>query len=197
MLQYTKEYLILFLQAIAAIEEGTGLVERSSGDIKALISRANNFQRITEPAAAVREASAILKILAPLVRSIAPTNVAVCQATPDQAFGSLRSLAVMLEEVAESQSIQMSAPVRAELRQSASIVSAVTTFITQLRSTFYRFQNICTSDKQYNMESLTAIGDLMVHLADLSASLGGARTGESIRRGKLFTERLVVCTISG
>merc|ERR1719422_2001678 len=63
-------------EAIAAIEEGTGLVERSSGNIKALISRANNFQRITEPAAAVREASAILKILAPLVRSIAPTNVA-------------------------------------------------------------------------------------------------------------------------
>ena len=33
-----------------------------------LISRANNFQRITEPAAAVREASAILKILNLMIR---------------------------------------------------------------------------------------------------------------------------------
>ena len=46
--------------------------------------------------------------------------------------------------------------------------------------------------KQYNLEAVSAIGDLMVHLADLAGSLGGVKIGESIRKGKVFTERIVV-----
>ena len=81
---------------------------------------------------------------------------------------------------------------RQELRQSAATISAVTTFVTQLREDFARFQEICTGDKQYNLDSITAIGDMISHLADMVGSLGAVKVGEGARKGKLYAERIVV-----
>merc|ERR1711990_920011 len=80
---------------------------------------------------------------------------------------------------------------RAELRQSAAAISAVTTFITQLRDDFTRFEEVCTGDKQYNLDAITAVGSMLNHLADMAGSLGAVKTGESIRKGKVYAERIV------
>ena len=109
------------------------------------------------------------------MNNISPDSPVICKASPDQAFGSLRSLAVLVDELSTSPQLSLSPQGRAQLKQSASTISAVTTFLTQLRSTFSRFENTCTADKQYNLDSINAIGDLMVNLADLFGSLGSGR----------------------
>ena len=180
------------------IETATGLVENAGNDIKQLIKKVNSMKKLRDPAEVVGEVAAVLRILDPLVNKIAPSNPEVCQASPEQGFGSLRSLAVVVADLAEDPSLdnlQVSPAGREELRKSANAISAVTSFLTQLRQTFFRFQTICTADKQYNLESISAVGELINHLADLFGSLGGIKTGESIRKGKRFVERVVVSSI--
>merc|ERR1711884_106510 len=178
-------------EGIAGIETATQLVEKAGDDIKSLISKVERFTKLKDPATVVKEVAAILRILEPLVKNITPTNPEICQATPAEAFGSLRSLAVLVDSLSSTYQLNLSPEGRALLKKSGSTISAVTTFLTQLRETFSRFEEICTADKQYNLEAVSAIGDLMVHLADLAGSLGGVKLGESIRKGKVFTERIV------
>ena len=179
-------------EGIAGIEEATSLVERAGGDIKALIAKVEGFIKLTEPSQVVRESAEILRILGPLVHNISPDSPVICQASPDQAFGSLRSLAVLVDELSYSDKLVFSPVGRAQLKESANTISAVTTFIEQLGSTFARFENTCTADRKYNVDSINAIGDLMVNLADLFGSLGSVQTGEKIRRGKAYVGKITV-----
>merc|ERR1711990_426483 len=180
--------------ALAYIEYATSLVVVAGDDIKALVSEVKVLGKLKEPATVVRKVAEILEILEPLVKNIAPANPVVCQATPAEAFGSLRSLSLLVAELAEDRSLDnlgVSEAGRAELRQSAAAISAVTTFITQLRDDFTRFEEVCTDDKQYNLDAVNAIGSMASHLADMAGSLGAVKTGESIRKGKVYAERIV------
>ena len=175
-----------------AIEEATRLVEAAGNDINALISKVQSFSRQTNPSTVVREVAAILRILEPLVKNIAPAKPLICAATPDQALGSLRNLAVLVDELAYTHQLALTPEGRGQLKQSANVISAVTSFVTKLRAKFSRFQQICTGDRQYNIEAMGAVGDLMVDLADLFGSLGGVQKGEDIRRGREFVGKVVV-----
>merc|ERR1719225_179345 len=119
-------------EGIAGIETSTQLVEAAGGDIKALISKVQAFQTLSNPPTVVREVGNILRILGPLVNNIAPKNPIICQATPTQAFGSLRSLAVLVDELASTNQLALSPAGRGQLKKSANTISAVTTFLTQL-----------------------------------------------------------------
>ena len=181
--------------ALAYIETATSLVEAAGDDIKALVSEVKVLGKLKEPATVVRKVAEILEILEPLVKNIAPASPVVCQATPAEAIGSLRSLSLLVAELAEDRALinlGVSEAGRAELRQSAATISAVTTFITQLRDDFARFEEICTGDKQYNLDAVNAIGSMMNHLADMAGSLGAVKIGESVRKGKMYAERIVV-----
>ena len=179
-------------EGIATIEKATTLLERGGDDIKALIAKVKTFVDVSEPSMVLTESADILRILGPLVNNIAPDSPVICQASPDQAFGSLRSLGQIVDELSITNQLILSASGRAQLKESANTISAVTTFITQLRSTFSRLENTCTADKQYNLDSISAVGDLMVNLADLFGSLGSAQTGENIRKGKTFVAKITV-----
>ena len=179
-------------EGIAGIETATSLLERAGGDIKALIAKVKTFVNLSDPSQVVRESAEILRILGPLANNIAPDSPVICQASPDQAFGSLRSLAVLVDNLSDTRQLILSPQGRAQLKESAKTISGVTTFITQLGSTFSRFENTCTADKQYNLDSINAIGDLMVNLADLFGSLGSVQTGEKIRKGKAFVAKITV-----
>merc|ERR1711923_513319 len=178
-------------EGIAGIETATQLVEAAGGDIKALISKVQAFQTLSNPPTVVREVANILRILGPLANNIAPKNPIICQATPDQSFGSLRSLAVLLDELYYNPPLPLSPSQRRQLKDSSNTISAVTTLITQLGDNFSKFQEICTPDKEYNFEAISAIGDLMENLADMFGSLGGVQTSQNIRKGKPFVEKLV------
>merc|ERR1712233_9627 len=176
---------------IAGFETATQLVERAGCDIKNLIAKVNSIGALTEPSAAVRAVADILRIVEPVVNKIAPENPIICAASPDQAFGSLRSLAALVDELSYTNSLSLTLEGRRQLKDSASTISAVTTFLTQLRSTFSRFEQICTPDRQYNIMAISAVGDLMVNLADMFGTLGGVKKREQIRNGKEYVNKIV------
>merc|ERR1712018_243610 len=158
---------------------------------KNLIAKVNSIGALTDPATVVRAVADILRIVEPVVNNIAPENPVICAASPDQAFGSLRSLAVLVDELSFTNQLALTLEGRQQLKDSASTISAVTTFLGQLRSTFSRFQQICTPDRQYNIQAISAVGDLMVSLADLFGTLGGVTKGEQIRKGKQYVNKVV------
>merc|ERR1711892_1347249 len=80
---------------------------------------------------------------------------------------------------------------RDDLKDSAKIISGVTTFLTNLNKSFTKFDKFCTSDKEYNIEAITAIGEMMTDLADLFAVLGGITDAEEIRKQGDFTKTVV------
>ena len=95
-------------EGIASIETATSLLERAGGDVKALIAKVKTFVNLSDPSQVVKESADILRILGPLVNNIAPDTPVICQASPDQAFGSLRSLAVLVDELSYSPQLFLS-----------------------------------------------------------------------------------------
>merc|ERR1712142_1153932 len=167
-------------EGIAGIETATKLLENAGDDIKTLIKKVESIKSLTDPAT-----------VEPVVNKIAPESPVICTASPDEAFGSLRSLATLVDELAYTTKLGLSVEGRRQLKDSASTISAVTTFLTQLRSTFSTFEEICTEDSEYNIMAIGAVGDLIVNLADLFGTLGGVEQGEQIRKGKEFVNKLV------
>merc|ERR1711892_1114457 len=149
-------------EAIDAIESSTKVIENAGPEIKKLIKTVKAFQRLTDKPAVVKEAANILRLLDTLIPKLAPANPQVCGASNEEAFGSLRSLAVLVDELASS--------------------TKITTLLTNLNKSFTKFDKFCTSDKEYNIEAITAIGEMMTDLADLFAVLGGITDAEEIRK---------------
>jgi len=178
-------------EGIAGIETATKLLENAGDDIKTLIKKVESIKSLTDPATVVRSVADILRLVEPVVNMIAPESPVICSASPDEAFGSLRSLAILVDELAYTTKLDLSVEGRRQLKDSASTISAVTTFLTQLRSTFSTFEEICTEDSKYNIEAIGAVGDLIINLADLFGTLGGVEQGEQIRRGKEFVNKIV------
>merc|ERR1712142_25489 len=178
-------------EGIAGIETATKLVERAGNDIKLLIKKVKTVSALTDPATVVRAVADILRLVEPVVNKIAPESPVICEATPDEALGSLRSLGALVDELAYTNQLVISAKGRLQLKDSASTISAVTNFLTQLRSTFSSFKEICTPDKEYNIKAISAVGDLIVNLADMFGTLGGVKKGENIRKGKTYVNKIV------
>merc|ERR1739838_274293 len=156
-------------EAIEAVEAGTKLMENAAPEIKQLIESIKIFEKLTDTTTVVRESADILRLLEVLLPKLAPVSPSpsVCEASNAQAFGSLRSLAVLVDELSSTTDFYMTSQTRQELKRSAKIISGVTTFITQLNQSFSKFEQFCTSDKEYNIEAITAIGEMMTGLVDL------------------------------
>jgi len=174
-------------EAIDAVETGTKLVESAGDDLKTLIEKVNNFGDLTDQVTALRETSDILRLVDPVVTKISPENpTSTCTGT----FESLRSLAVDLDELFDSK-LAITFPVRTQLKESARKISAVVTFLTQLKSTSAKFSQICTAERKYNVEALGAVGDLMDNLGDLFGTLGIEKDGKKFRNGKEYVNKVL------
>merc|ERR1712008_552868 len=178
-------------EAIEAVETSAKIVESAGPEIKNLIKTVEAFEKITDTPTVVREAANILRLLEVLIPKLAPANVQVCGASNAQAFGSLRSLAALVNELSNSNELYMPSQSREELKTSAKIISGVTSFLVKLNKSFTKFDKFCTSDKEYNIEAITAIGEMMTDLADLFAVLGGITDAEEIRKQGDFTKKVV------
>merc|ERR1712029_757590 len=62
----------------------------------------------------------------------------------------------------------------------------------QIQNEFSKFQELCNAEREYNIDAINAIGDLMVSLADLFDSLGGNSEDLDFRKGKEFVDKLVI-----
>ena len=61
-----------------------------------------------------------------------------------------------------------------------------------MNRSFPKFDKFCTRDKEYNVEAITAIGEMMTNLADLFAVLGQITDAEEIRKQGDFTKKVVL-----
>ena len=182
-------------EAIDDIEYGTQLVEAAGDEIRSLVSKVNSFQTLSEPSDVVREISNIFRILEPLVQNLFPDSSSfVCQgkATPKQAFGSLQNLAYIINSLAIENEFNFNSDTKRKLKDAGNAVASVANFLDKLRRNFSKLKQICTSDKQYNLESLTAIGDTIEDLAEMFKNLGDSRNSKDLGKGKAFVNKLVV-----
>merc|ERR1712106_161939 len=178
-------------EAIEAVETSAKIVESSGTEIKNLIKTVEAFEKLTDTPTVVREAANILRSLEVLIPKLAPANVQICGASNAQAFGSLRSLAALVDELSSTNEFYMPPQSRKELETSAKIISGVTSFLVKPNKSFTKFDKFCTSDKEYNVEAITAIGEMMTGLADLFGVLGGLSDAEQIRKQGDFTKKVV------
>jgi len=174
-------------EGLASIESATKLVESIGPDVQALMDKFNSFESLSEPADVVRETGALLRLLKPLSEKTFPASRSDCE------VGSLRSLAVLTSELADKTDINLG--VREKLRRSSAGISSVTTYLVQLQGTSARLENFCTADNKYDRSAIAAIGDLMDELADLYGALGDAKTGERIRYGKVYTDKVTASLV--
>ena len=179
--------------AIDGIEKTTELVENAGEEIKELMVTMNRFVKLNGTTQVVKEVASIMRLLGPLIQKLSPDQI--CEATPDQTYDSIDGLSLMLYEMAELPSLGLRSNVRSQLRKSASTLYAVNRFLFYVSQTFDKFDKICSGEKQYNLEAINAIGDLMSHMADLFRAVGSSTMSQTIRKGKLFTYRLTVSTV--
>ena len=173
-------------EAIWGVETGAQMVEQAEGDILMLIAKVETIITLTDPAQVVTIIRHIICILEPLVDN--NNYVVISQLMP------LRSVAVLLDTLATTAQLDLAQAERAQMQEVASIMTAVTTFLTQLRAVVSKFQNIYTLDNKD--DSFNAIGNLMQHLGDLFTSLGSVITGECIRRGREFIQKIVQMSLT-
>jgi flagellar biosynthesis chaperone FliJ len=182
-------------EAIQAIEASTKLVENAGTEIKQLIQAVQVFENITDTPTAVRETAKIIRILDVLIPKITPaTPSSVCGPSSGDEFASLRSIGVIVDELSSKTDLYINLQKKQNLKTSAMIVSDVANFLTQLKKSFSKFDQFCTKDKEYNIEVITAIGEMMTDLADLYRLLGGLTAAKQISKQGDFTKKVVVST---
>ena len=179
-------------EAIEAIETSTQLFENGATEIKQLVDSIKVFENLKDTPTAVRETAKILRLLDVLIPKISPDTTSTCRSTSDDIFGSLRSLGDLVEELSSRNDIYFSTQKRQSLKSSAKIITRVTNFLSQLKNTFSKFDRICTRNKEYNIEVITAMGDMMTGLADLYRELGGNTAAQEISKQRSFTQQIVV-----
>jgi len=169
--------------SLQSIQTAVTLVKTTGPEIEVLTDKFNSFTKLEDPAIIVRETGAMLRLLKPLAEKSKVVSEENCEG-----FGSLRSLAVLVTEIADKPQLSLKYGVKSQLRQSAAVLSTVTTFLEQLKSDIARMEKFCTANNQYNRDSIVAIGDLMENLANMYSSLGDIKTGEKIRYGKVYID---------
>jgi hypothetical protein len=179
-------------EAIEAIETSTKLFENGATEIKQLVGSVKVFENLEDTPTAVRETAKILRLLDVLIPKISPDTTSTCRSTSADTFGSLQSLGNLVEELSSRNDIYFSTQKRQSLKSSAKIVTRVTNFLSQLKNTFSKFDRICTGNKEYNIEVITAMGDMMTGLADLYRELGGNTAAQDISKQGDFTKKVVV-----
>merc|ERR1712039_622641 len=118
-------------------------------EIEVLTDKFNSFTKLEDPAIIVRETGAMLRLLKPLAEKSKVASEENCEG-----FGSLRSLAVLVTEIADKPQLSLKYGVKSQLRQSAAVLSTVTTFLEQLKSDIARMEKFCTANNQYNRDSI-------------------------------------------
>jgi len=177
--------------AISAIEAGTKLVENAETELLKLVETVEKIKTEKDIVSVVRISADILRQLEVLIPKIAPSTSAVCGSTPEATFAALRSISEILADVSKDLSLPLSPRTRNELERSGTVVDAVTNFLQQLRTLFSDLKESCTPDKEYNLKSIAAIGDMLDNLSDLFYVLGGHEDAKKIKNKTGFTDKIL------
>ena len=172
-------------EGVKGIERAVSLLDTNRAAVEDISRSVETFVNLKDPIKILRESSRLLRLLQPLYNSDS--------GEADFDLEKLRCMAVILGNLASDKELRLGSRGSGELRQTAVIISATTSFMQRLRRQFARLESICSdSDRQLNADSILAIGDLSDDIADLYVALGSLQTGEKIRSGKKNLLRVTV-----
>ena len=179
-------------EAIQAIQEGSRLVEAAEGDINTLFSLVKTLTKLTGEAEVVKQVASIFRALDPLLTRISPVNPSsrVCTASHDQTVDSINSLAVMMNEFSENHDFDTKT--REMLGEAARALSAINSFLRDLRTQVSEFKGSCFTVKESTVRGIRAIGNIIISLADIAGTLGNLDTAEEIRKADKGIDQVLV-----
>ena len=178
--------------AIDTIEASTKLIENAGTEITKLVESVKVFENLTDTPTVVRETAKIIRLLDVLIPKMTPDSSSRCEPKSSNVFGSMQSLASLVNELSSKNDIYFSIQKRQSLKSSAKIVTKVTNFLSKLKNSFSKFNQVCTRDKQYTIEVITFMSDMISDLADLYTSLGGHTAAYELSKNGDFTKKIVV-----
>merc|ERR1711971_1465081 len=153
-------------EGVKSIERAVSLLDTNRASVEDISRSVETFLDLKDPIKILRESSRLLRLLQPLYNSD--------RGEADFDLEKMRCLAVMMDNLASDKELRLGSRGSGELRQTAVIISATTSFMQRLRRQFRRLDNICSdSDRHLNDD-----------IADLYVALGSLQTGEKIRSGK-------------
>merc|ERR1712032_457203 len=168
---------------VKGIERAVSLLDTNRAAVEDISRSVETFVDLKDPIKILRESSRLLRLLQPLYNSDS--------GEADFELEKMRCMAVILGNLASDKELRLGSRGSGELRQTAVIISATTSFMQRLRRQFARLESICSdSDRQLKADSILAIGDLSDDIADLYVALGSLQTGEKIRSGKKNLQRV-------
>ena len=172
-------------EGVKGIERAISLLDTNRAAVEDISRSVETFVDLKDPIKILRETSRLLRLLQPLYNSDS--------GEADFELEKMRCMAVILGNLASDKELRVGSRGSGELRQTAVIISATTSFMQRLRRQFARLESICSdSDRQLKADSILAIGDLSDDIADLYVALGSLQTGEKIRSGKKNLQRVTV-----
>merc|ERR1711997_540923 len=177
--------------AIEAIETSTKLFENAGSEIKQLVDSVDAFNKNIDTPTVVREAAKTIRILEVLIPKITPDSYSKCSPSSSNVFGSLSSLADLVNELASREDIYFTIHKRQTLKSAAKTVTTVTDFLSKLGRDFSRFDQFCSRDKDYSVELISALSDMMDDLAGLYKSLDGHSAAAELSKQGDFIEKIV------
>merc|ERR1712128_238228 len=161
-----------------AIETSTRLFEKAGTEMKLLVQYVQEFQTINGTSKAVRQSAKIIRLLDVLIPKLTPSSFG-CQKTSEDVLKSMRSLGAIVLDFSSENELYTSTHGRQNLKTSAQILSKVADFLT--KESHFEFDHFCTKDKEHNKGFITAVGKMMIDLADLYADLGGVAASFEFR----------------
>jgi len=176
-------------EAIAAIEQGTQLIENAAPQLKDLLDITDKLSRKSNIIEITRVAADVMRELEVLLPKLAPKQ-AQCGSTSSTAFAALHNVAAVIDDVSRDSSLDLPKTVKLQLRISREIVTAVTNFLAKLKDTTEDLQNICTTDNKYNARAISTIGEMLEDLAELFFNLGDFQSAEKIKEKKPITDKI-------
>jgi len=175
--------------AIEAIEEGVKLVQNAGADLKQLVKAVKIFNDTVTPVVAVKESATIIRLLDVLIPKITPAAQFFCE-DADQ-FASFSSLVALIDELASKEDLHFSLHKKQNLKSSVKTASHVINFLIQLKTSFSKFDSLCSMDKDYNTAVIETIVTLMADLADLYTNLGGLDAAAQIIQNGSFIKQAI------
>merc|ERR1712083_338531 len=176
--------------AIDGIDTASKLVYDNRNSILKLISTVEQLENEKDTIKLLESSGDIFRILDDLIPDLAEEPVDQCNASPIDTLKELGDIARLLNDVSNARDLQLD-PLTTEYLKESKVVDEVTKFLRKTNRNLASFEKLCSKNKDYNVNVINSIGDVMDDMAELFASLGSKDRAEEIRKKGKFVKESV------
>jgi len=164
-------------EAVETVKSATDLMESITPDFQIIVDTLIGFNQLKNPEEILRESAVLLRQMKPLMKKTS-TLKENDECPADGGLGSFSILARQMAKLSKSPGLSHFHAVKAfleqsvpDLERSAEVVSAVSTFNSNLKSISEGTAGLCKGSFQYAEASMGAMGEMMDSTADFLSSM--------------------------